>query len=133
MNIFDLSWSRLYLYVERHQIGISPINTAIYMMGVTYFYTAAIVYFPFCIGVSKIPFTSDIPIVIYMAFLFLFFLLRNIRKETREKRLSAYCEYLKEHPRKTKVRFLIFTITPFLLCVIDCIILNTRYAMTHGS
>lgn len=132
MNIFDLVWSRFYLYDERHDIGFPLYGASVSMTFFMLLYIGGIVWFPSAIGIYELPDLPFVPYTIGCILIIVFFILRNKDKLTREKRLSAYQKYKGIYPRKEKIRFLLFIITPIILCIIDFVTTNIRYNVLHG-
>ena len=129
MNIFDLSWFKLYLYDERHNIGFPLVGASI---SVTFFigvFVVGLIMFPSTIGLYVLPDLSFLPFGIGLALILSFFILRHRNKDIRKRRLSEYKSYEKEHPTRLRVRFLMFIIIPIILLVSDFIIANIRYNM----
>jgi len=122
MNIFDSAWAKLYLHDERHNISYPMVGTALSMSYLVGMYIIEIIHLPKVFGWYKLPHLTYIPFVILFVVLFLTFLLRNRKKEAREKRLSLFKEYSAKYPKKEKTRFWGFVITPHVLFILDLII-----------
>ena len=132
MNIFDLSWCRFYLHDKRYDIGFPLPGTALSMTFFIMLFIEDVFYFPYVLGLSKYIDLPFVFLVIEFVSFQTFFIIRHWNKPKREKRLSAYQEYKDKYPRKEKMRFLVFIITPILLLIIDFAILNIRHYLAHG-
>ena len=127
MNIFDLSWCKFYLYDERHDIGFPLVGASISMTFFIGLFTVGLIIFPSVIGVYDLPVLSFLPFGIGLALILSFFIFRHRNDEIRKRRLSECKKYEKEHPIKSRIRFLMVIVIPILLFISDCIIANIRY------
>ena len=132
MNIFDLSWCKLYLYDDRHDIGFPLVGASISMTVFVGVFIVGLIILPSTIGLYRLPNLPFLPFGIGLGLILSFFIFRHVNKKVRQRRLSECMKYEKNHPEKSKLRFLLFIIIPFLLLIADFIIANVRYSMLHG-
>lgn len=133
MNIFDLSWCKFYLYDERHDIGFPLIGASISMTVFVGMFIVGLIMFPSTIGLYRLPNLPFLPFGIGLGLILSFFIFRHGKKDTRKRRLSECRKYEKEHPTKTRIRFLMFIIIPIILLIVDFVIANVCYNMLHGA
>ena len=132
MNIFDLSWCKFYLYDERHDIGFPLVGASISMTFFVALFIDGLFIFPSVIGLYKLPNFSFLPYGIGFGLILSFFIVRHRNVEVRKRRLSECKQYDKDHPLKSRIRFISFIIIPILLVVSCFIIANIRYNRLHG-
>lgn len=132
MNIFDLSWCKFYLYDERHNMGFPLVGASISMTFFVGVFAVGLIMFPGAIGVYKLPDLSFLPFGIGLALILSFFIFRHRNDDIRKRRLSEYKKYEKEHPAKSRLRFLMVIVIPILLFIFDFTIANIRYNLLHG-
>ena len=122
MNIFDLSWCKFYLYDERHDIGFPLVGASISVTFFVNLFIVGLILFPSTIGLYKLPDLSFLPFGIGFGLIMAFFIFRHKNSDIRKRRLSECEKYGKEHPIKSRLRFLMFILIPILLVIADFII-----------
>lgn len=132
MNIFDLSWCKFYLYDERHNTGFPLVGASISMTFFVGLFAVGLIMFPSAIGVYKLPDLSFLPFGIGLALILSFFIFRHRNDDIRKRRLLKYKKYEKEHPAKSRFRFLMVIVIPILLFISDFTIANIRYNLLQG-
>lgn len=134
MNIFDLSWCKFYLYDERHDIGFPLVGASVAMTIFVGLFIVGLIIFPSTVGLYKLPTDlSVLPFGIGLSLILSIFIFRHGKKDIRKGRLLECKKYEKEHPVKSRLRFLLFIIIPILIMIADIIIANIRYGMLQGA